>query len=80
MPQTIYLDSNATTPVLPAAIAAATRVMAEHYLEQTQYDVPQYLNLKCYLQPCILSFGWYIESKRPIRLLRSDPSEIEMGK
>ena len=31
MPQTIYLDSNATTPVLPAAIAAATRVMAEQY-------------------------------------------------
>jgi len=31
MSQTIYLDSNATTPVLPAAIEAATRVMAEQY-------------------------------------------------
>lgn len=31
MPHTIYLDSNATTPVLPAAIDAATRVMAEQY-------------------------------------------------
>ncbi|MDO8285833.1 MAG: aminotransferase class V-fold PLP-dependent enzyme [Rhodoferax sp.] len=31
MPQTIYLDSNATTPVLPAAIDAATRVMAEQF-------------------------------------------------
>jgi cysteine sulfinate desulfinase/cysteine desulfurase-like protein/rhodanese-related sulfurtransferase len=31
MPQTVYLDSNATTPVLPAAIAAATRVMAEQF-------------------------------------------------
>lgn len=31
MPQTIYLDSNATTHVLPAAVAAATRAMAEHY-------------------------------------------------
>lgn len=31
MPQAIYLDSNATTHVLPAAIAAATRAMAEQF-------------------------------------------------
>jgi cysteine desulfurase len=31
MPHTIYLDSNATTHVLPAAVAAATLAMAEQY-------------------------------------------------
>ena len=31
MPQTIYLDSNATTHVLPGAVAAAMRTMAEQY-------------------------------------------------
>lgn len=31
MPHTIYLDSNATTHVLPAAVAAATRAMAEQF-------------------------------------------------
>ncbi len=31
MPQALYLDSNATTPVLPAAIAAATRAMGEQF-------------------------------------------------
>lgn len=31
MPHTLYLDSNATTPVLPAAIAAATRAMREQF-------------------------------------------------
>lgn len=31
MPNILYLDSNATTPVLPAAIAAATRAMGELY-------------------------------------------------
>lgn len=31
MPNTLYLDSNATTHVLPAAIAAATRAMREQF-------------------------------------------------
>ena len=31
MPTTLYLDSNATTPVLPMAIAAATRAMCEQF-------------------------------------------------
>ncbi|MES2581539.1 MAG: aminotransferase class V-fold PLP-dependent enzyme [Pseudomonadota bacterium] len=31
MPHTLYLDSNATTHVLPAAIAAATRAMREQF-------------------------------------------------
>lgn len=31
MPHTIYLDSNATTHVLPAAVAAATRAMCEQF-------------------------------------------------
>ena len=31
MPDTLYLDSNATTHVLPAAITAATRAMREQF-------------------------------------------------
>ena len=31
MPHTLYLDSNATTHVLPAAVAAATRAMCEQF-------------------------------------------------
>ncbi len=31
MPHTLYLDANATTPVLPTAIFAATRAMAEQF-------------------------------------------------